>query len=141
LDDAVAVIELARYQEGPASVVVSRDGDDLVFWSSYDDYGKTVIEESRIAVTNFVAKGEGPWPWYDLGDKRDATTCRRRQWRQRQPGDGSRPRARRAAVNAAMPSGVQPIDHTARRWGRRDRPARELAAPAGASQVETALRR
>src|SRR3981081_4677744 len=82
-------------QEGPASVVVSRDGDDLVFWSSYDDYGKTIIEESRIAVANFVAKGEGPWPWYDLGDTRDATTCRRRQWRQRQPGDGSRPRARR----------------------------------------------
>jgi hypothetical protein len=34
LGDAVAVTELARYQEGPASVVVSRDGGDLVFWSS-----------------------------------------------------------------------------------------------------------
>ena len=65
--------ELARYQEGPASVVVSRDGDDLVFRSSYDDCGKTIIEESRIAVANFVAKGEGPWPWYDLGDKHDGT--------------------------------------------------------------------
>ena len=65
--------ELARYQEGPASVVVSRDGDDLVFWSSYDDCGRTIIEESRIAVADFVAKGEGPWPWYDLGDKRDGT--------------------------------------------------------------------
>jgi len=39
LGDAEAVIELARYQEGPASVVVSRDGDDLLFWSSYDDDG------------------------------------------------------------------------------------------------------
>jgi hypothetical protein len=73
LGDAVAVIELARYQEGPASVVVSRDGDNLVFWSSYDDFGKTITEESRIAVADFVAKGEGPWPWYDLGDKRDGT--------------------------------------------------------------------
>jgi hypothetical protein len=73
LGDAVAVIELARYEEGPASVVVSRDGDNLVFWSSYDDYGRTITEESRIAVADFVAKGEGPWPWYDLGDKRDGT--------------------------------------------------------------------
>ncbi len=67
------MIELARYQEGPASVVVSRDGDNLVYWSAYDDYGKTITEESRIAVADFVAKGEGPWPWYDLGDKRDGT--------------------------------------------------------------------
>jgi hypothetical protein len=71
LGDAVAVIELARYQEGPSSVVVYRDGDELRFASSYDDYGKTITEESRIAVADFVAKGEGPWPWYDLGDKRD----------------------------------------------------------------------
>ena len=42
-----------------------------MFWSSYDDYGRTITEESRIAVADFVAKGEGPWPWYDLGDKRD----------------------------------------------------------------------
>jgi hypothetical protein len=69
--DAESVIELARYQEGPATVVVSRDGDELRFWSSYDDYGRTINEESRIAVDDFVAKGEGPWPWYDLGDKRD----------------------------------------------------------------------
>jgi hypothetical protein len=71
LGDAVAVIELARYQEGPSSVVVSRDGDELRFSSSYDDYGRTITEESRIAVADFVAKGEGPWPWYDLGDKRE----------------------------------------------------------------------
>jgi uncharacterized protein len=71
--DARAVIELARYREGPATVVVSRDGDELLFWSSHDDYGRTITEESRIDVASFVAKGEGPWPWYDLGDKRDGT--------------------------------------------------------------------
>ena len=65
--------ELARYQEGPASVVVSREGDELRFASSYDDYGRTINEESRMPVADFVAKGEGPWPWYDLGDKRDGT--------------------------------------------------------------------
>ncbi|MFG1934742.1 ankyrin repeat domain-containing protein [Mycobacterium sp. NPDC048908] len=64
------MIELARYQEGQASVTVSRDGDALVFWSSYTDGGKAITEESRIAVVDFVAKGQGPWPWYDLGDKR-----------------------------------------------------------------------
>jgi hypothetical protein len=73
LGDADVVNELARFREGPASVVVSRDGDALLFWSSYDDCGRTIIEESRIAVADFVAKGEGPWPWYDLGDKRDGT--------------------------------------------------------------------
>lgn len=73
LDHAGAVIELARYQEGPSSVVVSRDGDELRFASSYDDYGRTITEESRMPVADFVAKGEGPWPWYDLGDKRDGT--------------------------------------------------------------------
>jgi hypothetical protein len=67
------VTELARYQEGPASVVVSREGDELRFVSSYDDYGRTITEESRIPVADFVARGEGPWPWYDLGDKRDGT--------------------------------------------------------------------
>jgi len=67
------VTELARYQEGPASVVVSREGDELRFASSYDDYGRTITEESRMPVADFVAKGEGPWPWYDLGDKRDGT--------------------------------------------------------------------
>jgi uncharacterized protein len=70
LGDAEAVIELARYQEGPSNVVASRDGDDLVIWSSYDDYGRTITEESRIRIADFVAKGEGPWPWFDLRDKR-----------------------------------------------------------------------
>jgi uncharacterized protein len=69
--DAEPVSELARYEEGPASVTVLRDGDDLVFWSSYDDSGRTITEESRISVADFILKGEGPWPWYDLGDKRD----------------------------------------------------------------------
>src|SRR4029077_18545905 len=73
LGDAEAVTELARYQEGPANVAVSRDGEELLFSSSYDDCGKKIIAESRIAVADFVAKGEGPWPWYDLGDKRDGT--------------------------------------------------------------------
>ena len=67
------MLELARYRKGPASVVVSHDGDELRFWSSYDDYGRAITEESRIAVADFVAKGEGPWPWYDLGEKRDGT--------------------------------------------------------------------
>jgi uncharacterized protein len=72
LGNAGPVIELVRYQEGPSNVVVSRDGDELLFWSSYDDYGRTITEESRM-VADFVAKGEGLWPWYDLGDKRDGT--------------------------------------------------------------------
>lgn len=62
--------ELAEYYEAGARLVVSRDGDDLVFWSDYDDYGKSIVSESRIAVADYVAKGEGPWPWYDLRDRR-----------------------------------------------------------------------
>jgi hypothetical protein len=60
--DALAVIELARYQEGPSSVVVKRDGDELVFLSSYDDHGRTTTEESRIAVavSSPRAKDRGP---------------------------------------------------------------------------------
>ena len=51
--------------------MVSRTGDELVFWSDFDDNGRSIQSESRIAVADFVAKGEGPWPWYDLGDRRD----------------------------------------------------------------------
>lgn len=69
--DAEVVIELARYQEGPSSVVVWRDGDALVFRSDYDDCGKSIVSESRIPVADFVARGEGPWPWFDLRDKRE----------------------------------------------------------------------
>jgi hypothetical protein len=71
--DAEPVIELARYQEGLSTVVASRDGDELLFRASYDDHDRTITEESRITIGDFVAKGEGPWPWYDLGDKRDGT--------------------------------------------------------------------
>jgi uncharacterized protein len=69
--DDDGVIELARYQDGWWRVVVTRDRDALVFLSSYDDDGQTFATESRVAVDDFVARGEGPWPWYDLGDRRD----------------------------------------------------------------------
>jgi hypothetical protein len=65
------VIELARYQDGWSSVVVTRDGDALVFRSSYEDDGQSFASESRVAIDDFIARGEGPWPWYDLGDRRD----------------------------------------------------------------------
>lgn len=65
------MIELARYREGQSSVVVWHDGDDLLFWSDLDDHGKSIVSESRIPVADFVAKGEGPWPWFDLRDKRE----------------------------------------------------------------------
>lgn len=65
--------ELARYQEGHARVVVSLDSRDLVFWSEYDDCGRSIVEQSRMPVADFVAKGEGPWPWFDLRDKREGT--------------------------------------------------------------------
>lgn len=60
---------MAEYYESQARVIVSRDGDDLVFWSDYDDAGKSIVSESRIAVADYVAKGEGPWPWFDLRDR------------------------------------------------------------------------
>ena len=63
--------ELVRFQEGPARVVVSRDADTLMFRSDHDDFGKSIVSRSRVAVADFVAKGEGPWPWFDLRDKRD----------------------------------------------------------------------
>jgi uncharacterized protein len=61
--------ELARYSEGYASLVVSRDGPDLVFWSDFDDNGRSIVSETRMPVADYVAKGEGPWPWFDLGDR------------------------------------------------------------------------
>jgi hypothetical protein len=65
------VVELARYLDGWSSVVVSRDDSDiLVFSSSYDEAGQTFTSESRVGVDDFVTRGEGPWPWYDLADKR-----------------------------------------------------------------------
>lgn len=62
--------EIAHYQEGRAEVIVSRDGDDLTFVSAYEDFGRTITEESRVPADEFVIKGPGPWPWFDLGTKR-----------------------------------------------------------------------
>jgi hypothetical protein len=64
------VTEIAHYQEGPAEVIVSRDGDELTFVSAYEDSGRTITEESRIPADEFVLKGPGPWPWFDLGTRR-----------------------------------------------------------------------
>lgn len=66
------VQELARNQEGYASVVVSRDGDGLVFWSDFDDNGKSIVSQSRMPVADYLAKGERPWPWYELRERRRA---------------------------------------------------------------------
>jgi hypothetical protein len=63
--------ELARYQHGSEGVVVFREGAQLVFRSEYDDNGRFLVDESRLSVDDFVTKGQGPWPWFDLGDKRD----------------------------------------------------------------------
>lgn len=64
--------ELARYQEGYAEVVVSRDGDVLVFREAFDDNGRIIDSESQHLVADFVARGAGPWhwPWFDLGERR-----------------------------------------------------------------------
>jgi uncharacterized protein len=65
------VHELVRYQDDPVTVVVSRDVGDLVFLRSEEDFGRSITSEFRMRVADFLAKGEGPWPWYDLGGKRD----------------------------------------------------------------------
>ncbi|RAV09804.1 ankyrin repeat domain-containing protein [Mycolicibacterium sp. GF69] len=57
--------ELARYQDGPASVVISRDGAQLVFRTQGGEASS--VSEWRMPVDDFVARGPGPWPWYDLG--------------------------------------------------------------------------
>ncbi|ORB63677.1 ankyrin repeat domain-containing protein [Mycolicibacterium tusciae] len=62
--------EIARYREGPVEVTVSRDGDDLTFASAYEDFGRTITEEHRIPERDFILKGMGPWPWFDLGSRR-----------------------------------------------------------------------
>ena len=51
-------------------MTVTRDGDDLLFRSAYEDFGRTIAEESRISTADFVARGPGPWPWFDLGIRR-----------------------------------------------------------------------
>lgn len=63
--------ELVRYQDDAVTVVVSRDVDVLVFLRIEQDFGRSICAESRVRVADFLAKGEGPWPWYDLGGKRD----------------------------------------------------------------------
>lgn len=65
--------EVARYQDGAEDVVVSRDGTDLVFVSHHDDGGRTIDVQSRMPIADFLARGQGPWPWFDLGEKRDGT--------------------------------------------------------------------
>lgn len=59
--------ELASYLEGHVRVVVARDDDDLVFSAH-----RAAVAPSRIAIADFLAKGTGPWPWFDLHGKRDA---------------------------------------------------------------------
>ncbi|OBF93193.1 hypothetical protein A5790_12395 [Mycobacterium sp. 852002-51152_SCH6134967] len=65
--------ELARYQDGPARVVILSDGADVVFRTDHADGERPNITETRMPVSDFVARGEGPWPWYDLGPKREAS--------------------------------------------------------------------
>lgn len=65
------MVEVARYQQGTARVVVSRDDDELEFATEYDDGGRSIVERSHVAVADFIAKGIGPWPWFDLGDRRN----------------------------------------------------------------------
>ncbi|BBY83649.1 ankyrin repeat domain-containing protein [Mycolicibacterium pulveris] len=64
--------ELASYLEGHVRVVVSRDGVDLVFSAHRGPAGSAADAQSRIPIADFLAKGVGPWPWFDLHDKRDA---------------------------------------------------------------------
>lgn len=63
--------EIARFRDGVAEVIVSRDGDDLTFVSAYEDCGRTITEEYRIPADDFRIKGPEPWPWFDLGAKRE----------------------------------------------------------------------
>ncbi|WP_326546655.1 ankyrin repeat domain-containing protein [Mycolicibacterium sp. ND9-15] len=60
--------ELARYQEGSACVVISRDGNELVFRTDHEGGGLPAV--SRMPVADYVTRGQGPWPWYDLGVRR-----------------------------------------------------------------------
>ncbi|MGV0606821.1 ankyrin repeat domain-containing protein [Mycolicibacterium sp. XJ1904] len=66
--------ELARYQDGPARVVILSDAADVVFRTDYADGKRPKFTETRMSVSDFVARGEGPWPWYDLGPKREGAS-------------------------------------------------------------------
>lgn len=63
--------QLVSYREPYTETVVFRDGDDLVFRSDFDDNGRSIVDETRIPVADYVARGQGPWPWFDLGDRRE----------------------------------------------------------------------
>ncbi|MGV0645935.1 ankyrin repeat domain-containing protein [Mycolicibacterium sp. XJ879] len=63
--------ELASYLEGHARVVVCHDGGDLVFATQCAEGGLAAAARSRVPVADFIAKGAGPWPWFDLHEKRD----------------------------------------------------------------------
>ncbi|WP_159040200.1 ankyrin repeat domain-containing protein [Streptomyces virginiae] len=65
-------MEFLTRVDGTESISVYVDEDDLVLYSEYQDGGRTFDETSRISINNFLAKGPGPWPWYDLGKKRAA---------------------------------------------------------------------
>ncbi len=64
--------ELASYLDGHVRVVVSHDDVDLVFSAHCPDGGPATVAPSRMPVADFMAKGAGPWPWFDLHDRRDA---------------------------------------------------------------------
>ncbi|MGE2691521.1 ankyrin repeat domain-containing protein [Mycolicibacterium pulveris] len=64
--------ELASYLDGHLRVVVSHDGDGLVFSTRCDTDEPVTVAASRMPVADFIAKGAGPWPWFDLNHKRDA---------------------------------------------------------------------
>ncbi|MGV0717717.1 ankyrin repeat domain-containing protein [Mycolicibacterium sp. XJ662] len=63
--------ELASYLDGHARVVVSHDGGDLVFSTQCAEGGSAAVACSRVRVADFIARGAGPWPWFDLYEKRD----------------------------------------------------------------------
>ncbi|BBY28511.1 ankyrin repeat domain-containing protein [Mycolicibacterium sediminis] len=69
------MVGLVEYQEGYAAVAVFVDDADgtpatLTFRSDLDDGGRIIRAEERLPVADFLAKGLGPWPWYDLGERR-----------------------------------------------------------------------
>ena len=50
---------LVSYREPYTDIVVHRDGDDLVFRSDFDDNGRSIVDETRMPVADFVARGQG----------------------------------------------------------------------------------
>lgn len=64
------MLRLVSYREPYTEIVVHRDGDNLVIRSDFDDNGRPIVDEIRMPVADFVARGQGPWPWFDLGERR-----------------------------------------------------------------------